>query len=128
MPQEKELDEQIRRIEQLVNECNAIPDLQTRRKVQELLRTVMELHGAALDKLMNLIKEEAPTLVDTLGNDEQVGSLLILHGLHPIPLETRMHQALRRTEGIFRGYGAHVEMLGAPGGAVRLLVSGVVTS
>jgi len=128
MTQDRELQERVRRIETLVHQCDAIPDAGLRHNVRELLQTVMELHGAALDRLMALVAErenEAPGLLDELGKDELVGNLLILHGLHPVDLETRVERALAKIEGILRGYGAHAEILGVPGGAVRLQVRGV---
>jgi hypothetical protein len=89
----------------------------------------MEMHGAALERILTLTAEwerDAPGLLDKLTEDELIGNLLILHGMHPLHLETRLEQALAGIDKILRGYGARVEILGVPDGAVRLRVEGVV--
>ena len=131
MTRDREVQERVRRIEALVHQCDAIPDAKLRHNVQELLQAVMELHGAALDRLMTLVNDRetnAPGLIDALANDELVGNLLILHGLHPADLQTRVERALAGIEGILRGYGAHAEILGVPGDAIRLQVWGVTSA
>jgi hypothetical protein len=131
MTQDRELQERVRRIEALVHQCEAIADAKLRRNVQQLLQAVMELHGAALDRLMTLVSDrgaETAGLIDELANDELVGNLLLLHGLHPVDLQTRVERALSGIEGILRGYGAHAEILGMPGGAIRLRVWGVTSA
>ncbi len=131
MTPDREPQERVRRIETLVHQCEAIPDAKLRHNVQELLQAVMELHGAALDRLMTLVSDrggETAGLIDELANDELVGNLLLLHGLHPVDLQTRVERALAGIEGILRGYGAHAEVLGMPGGAIRLRVWGVTSA
>jgi len=131
MTPDREVQERIRRIEALVHQCEGIPDAKLRHNVQELLQAVMELHGAALNQLMTLVSErgsETAGLMDALANDELVGNLLILHGLHPVDLQARVERALAGIEGILRGYGAHAEILGLPDGAIRLRVWGVTSA
>lgn len=131
MTPDREVQERVRRIDALVHQCEAISDAKLRHNVQELLQAVMELHGAALDRLMTLVSdrgEETAGLIDAFANDELVGNLLILHGLHPVDLQTRVERALAGIEGILRGYGAHAEILGMPGGALRLRVWGVTSA
>ena len=127
----REVQERVRRIEVLVHQCDAIPDTKLRSNVQELLQAVMELHGAALDRMMTLVADrerETPGLLDALANDELTRNLLILHGLHPIDFETRVQHALAGIEAILRGYGARAEILGMPGGSVRVQVWGVTSA
>lgn len=131
MTPDKEMQERVRRIEELVHQCEAVPEAKLRRNVQELLQAVMGLHGAALERLMTIVSDggpEAARLIDELANDELVGNLLLLHGLHPVDLQTRAERALAGIESILRGYGAHAEILGTPGGAIRLQVSGVTSA
>ncbi len=128
MSQDQEVRERVRRIETLVHQCDAIPDPGLRHNVRELIQAVMELHGTALERLLTLVSEreaEVPGFIDSLAKDQFVGQLLILHGLHPDDLQTRVARALAGIEGILRGYGAHAEILGVPDGVVRLHVQGV---
>ena len=128
MTQDREVQERVQRIEALVHQCEAIPDVKLRHNVQVLLQAVMELHGSALHRVMTLVSDRGPEtagLIEELANDELVGNLLILHGLHPVDLQTRVERALGGIEAVLRGYGAQAEILGMPGGAIRLRVRGV---
>ena len=46
-----------------------------------------------------------------------VGGLLMLHGLHPLDLETRVRQALDQVRPYLRSHGGNVELLGVSDGA-----------
>ena len=64
------------------------------RTAEELVRLLMELYGAGLERVMEVVAEGSPALVDRIADDQLLASLLVLHGLHPVPVETRIHQAL----------------------------------
>ncbi len=90
-------------------------DPAARAAAQELVRTLMELHGAALERMLGMIHEAggpADGLIDQFGDDELVGSLLLLYGLHPVDLETRVRQALEKTRPYLRSHGGNVELAG----------------
>jgi hypothetical protein len=126
--EDREFQERIQRIEELVRRLEKAPDAALRATAQELLQGVMDLHGRALDRMLTILSEhevQAAAIIDVLGRDELVGNVLLLHGLHPEDLETRIQGALEKIESVLRGYGARAKMLGAPGGNVRLEVSGV---
>jgi hypothetical protein len=127
MSHDTEVQTRIKRIETLVRHCDAISDPVVRRNVRELLEALLELHATALDRLLTLVSEretEVPGLIDRLAQDQFVGHLLILHGLHPVDLETRAEGALAGIESILRGYGVRAEIVGVPDGAVRVHVRG----
>ena len=67
----------------------------------------------------------ADGLIEQFGDDELVGSLLLLYGLHPVDLETRVRQALDKTRPYLRSHGGNVELAGVdPTGVVRLRLQG----
>ena len=93
----------------------------------ELLRTVIELHGAALERILDKLAEAGDTglaLIDSLAGDDLVGAILLLHGLHPLDLETRVRQALDKVRPLLRSHGGNVELLGLAGGVARLRMLG----
>ena len=84
-------------MEELVRTIDGIPDKETREQVRELVRTVLDLHTAALERSLDVIYESnlsGAVLIDKLGEDQLVSNLLLLHGLHPLDLETRVRNAL----------------------------------
>jgi Fe-S cluster biogenesis protein NfuA len=88
---------------------------------------VIELHGAALERIFNTVADsggESAGLIDALVADDLVGSVLLLHGLHPLDLETRVRQALEQVRPLLRSHGGNVELLGLAGGVARLRMLG----
>ncbi|MGH9038790.1 MAG: NifU family protein [Acidimicrobiia bacterium] len=95
-------------------------------RAEELVRLLMELYGAGLERVMEIVTDGGDdALVDRLSGDSLLASLLILHGLHPVPVETRIHQALEKAQkyaGPIRYLGiddngvAHLELETAPQG------------
>lgn len=113
------------RIDALLDELeqSAVPAVVER--VQELLAAVMGLYGAGLDRVLDLLFDSAPELVRQLADDEIMGSLLVLHGLHPDPVETRVNDALERVRPYLGSHAGGVELLGVDeSGVVRLRLQG----
>jgi Fe-S cluster biogenesis protein NfuA/nitrite reductase/ring-hydroxylating ferredoxin subunit len=104
----------------------ASPD--ARATVHELLQTLLELHGAGLERLLNLAYEAdtgGQALIDQLAGDPLIGKLLLLHNLHPLNLAERVQQALDEVRPYMHSHGGDVELLQvSPEGAVRLRLSG----
>lgn len=101
------------RIEQLLASFAASGPL-GRQRAEELVRLVLELHGAGLERLLEIAHDDgvlSDRLLDRFADDEVVSGVLLLHGLHPYDVHTRVEQALEKV----RPY------LGSHGGDVRLL-------
>ena len=105
----------LQRIETLIQELEAVADPAVRANVEELLQLLLELHGAGLERTLELIWEAGELgqslLHDRLARDEQVSSLMLLHGLHPLDLETRVRQALAQLRPSLQIQGSEVELL-----------------
>jgi hypothetical protein len=115
MPEDREFQQRIQGIEGLVHRLEGIPDKSTWAAIQELIESVMQLHGVALDRILTILAEhegQDMRLAEALGNDELVGSVLLLHDLHPVDFDARVRRALEKSESILRGYGARAELLG----------------
>ncbi|HEX8203348.1 MAG TPA: NifU family protein [Isosphaeraceae bacterium] len=119
----------LRRLEALVQEAEHLADPAARAHVRELVRTLLDYHGAALARLLDgLAEAESPggsPLIERLARDDLVASLLLLHGLHPLDLETRVRHALERVRPRLRTHGGDVALLGVSSeGVVRLRMQG----
>ena len=59
----------------------------------------MEFHGTGLDRALEILADagdQGMALIEKLGRDPMVSSLLVLYGLHPDSLETRVTKAVER--------------------------------
>jgi Fe-S cluster biogenesis protein NfuA len=84
----------------------------------EALRGVVELYGEALRRLVGRIPAEEVV------EDELVSHLLLVHGLHPVDVETRVRQALDDVRPYLGTHGGDVELVGVEDGVARLRLAG----
>jgi hypothetical protein len=114
------LEERLRGIEELVRRFENVPDPESRRLAQSLLEAVLELHGAGLERMLDIVYETGDSgqaAIRRLAGDNLVSSLLLLHNLHPDDLETRVLKALGKAHG-------HAELIGIFDGVVRIRLTG----
>ena len=64
-----------------------------------MVQAVVELYGAGLERIVSQLaeREDAPELADALAGDELISHLLLLHDLHPVPLEARVRARWTRS-------------------------------
>jgi len=121
----KDFREDIERIGGLVQEIESIADPAARAATKNLVQSLMDLHGAALEKALDIVAEAGEpgmSIIDRLGRDSLVSSVLILYGLHPEDIETRVAKAVDRVRPQLRKQGCEVELLSVTDGAIRLRV------
>ncbi len=126
MADDKELQQKVQQIGGLVAQIEAVSDPALRSAAQQLMETLMELHGAALDRSLEIIVgngEVGARIIDEMARDPLVGSVLVLHGLHPDDLETRITKSVERLQAKLRREGSQVELLAIEEGSVSLRVT-----
>jgi Fe-S cluster biogenesis protein NfuA/nitrite reductase/ring-hydroxylating ferredoxin subunit len=117
----------VQRIDELVRKIETMADPDARACSVELLQSLMELHAAGLDRMMEIAAqtgEAGQVIIDGFGRDELVRGLLLLYGLHPDALETRVMQALDKVRPYLNSHGGNVEVLGIEDNVVRLRLQG----
>lgn len=125
MSDHKDFREDMQRIGGLVQEIESIADPAVRAASKDLVQSLMDLHGAALERALDIVADsgaQGMAVIDRLGRDALVSSVLILYGLHPDDLETRVVKAVDRVRPQLRKQGCEVELLGVNDGAIRLRV------
>lgn len=102
----------IERIDLLVQEIESRDDPELREKVRELLQGLLDVHGTALARLLEHVYEEnGQAFIDRVAEDELVGSVLVLHDLHPLGRTARVAGALESVRPYLATHGGNVELV-----------------
>ena len=110
------------RVERLVERAGALEDAAARTTALDLLQSVMDLHGAAVSRIVELLDgtEAGRTSLVRLGADPLICGLLVLYGVHPMPLEERLARALENLAPQLRKHSGSAELVGVAEGVVRV--------
>ena len=120
-----EVRERVTRLDDLLEQLERVPgsmaDVAT-----AAIEALTEVYGTALARVVASVDEKT---VRSLADDEVVGHLLLLHGLHPDPPEQRIARALDEVRPEL-GDRAEVEFTGIDDGVahVRLTASGCAST
>lgn len=128
MPQEvQEHRRQAARIEALVEEVASFPDPRARATAQELVQVLLDMYGEGLARLLEITARSEVSglaLIDTFASDDLLGPLFLLHGLHPVDIETRVMQALDEVRPYLKSHGGNVEFVRVEDGIAHLRLQG----
>ncbi|MGA9587498.1 MAG: hypothetical protein WBQ95_19365 [Terracidiphilus sp.] len=118
--------EQIRQLGQLITRFDQMPETPQKTACKELMQLLMDVHGAGLDRMMEIVFESeaaGPAIIDKLGQDSVTSSLLLLYSLHPDDLQTRVNKAVERIRPRLRKVSYSVDLTGVNEGAVEVRVT-----
>ncbi len=105
------MDERIAQVERLLEEVDETGT--------ELVRALLDMYGEGLRRILDHADVRA------LADDELVSHLLLLHDLHPVPVEDRVREALESVRPYLESHGGNVELVGVDDeGVVQLRLSG----
>ena len=109
------------RVEALLAELRSQAGPQVAATAEELVSCLVELYGAGLARITEIIGEEEPELTDKLVADPLVESLLLVHDLHPLDTSTRVRRAVEEVLPQLGSHAGDVEYLGLDeAGVLRL--------
>jgi Fe-S cluster biogenesis protein NfuA/nitrite reductase/ring-hydroxylating ferredoxin subunit len=117
-----EADQLIARVQQLTGRLEDLDDESCRELAEELTGAVVQMYGAGLERILELIQDEETR--DRLASDELVAGLLMIHDLYPVPIEERVTQALDSVRPYMESHGGNIELLGFEEGVVKLRLQG----
>ncbi|MGB8325611.1 MAG: hypothetical protein WCE52_21810 [Candidatus Acidiferrum sp.] len=122
MAQDAAFQKQVQRIGELVERLEATADPNARALAKELVESLMALHGAALERMLEIAAgtndgDAGRGIIARCAHDELVSSVLLLYGLHPEDLNTRVANALDKKRGFLESHSASAELvsIGADG-------------
>jgi Fe-S cluster biogenesis protein NfuA len=113
-----------KKVDQLVERVTALPDSEARTTALELLQSVMDLHGACISRIVEVLLAGGTghASLAKLAEDPLICGLLVLYGVHPVPLEDRVKHALERIRPQLHKLGGSVAFLAVGDGTVRLKI------
>jgi Fe-S cluster biogenesis protein NfuA/nitrite reductase/ring-hydroxylating ferredoxin subunit len=115
------------RVQELTEALEAMPDGRAKELAEDLVGAIVELYGDGLRRIVAALHEAgAPgqEIHERLVEDGVVASLLLIHDLYPIDLETRVREALATVRPYMESHGGDVELLGIDDGVARLRLEG----
>lgn len=115
----------LRHLEALIERLDQVEDPSARETARELVELILDLHGVALARLMSVVagSDRSGALISRLSEDDQVRPLLLLHGLHPETVETRVRRAAERLTPHLGVHGLRLEVRQISDGKARLRVT-----
>jgi Fe-S cluster biogenesis protein NfuA/nitrite reductase/ring-hydroxylating ferredoxin subunit len=112
------------RIEELIRQFSEVGDPLLKDHAEEVVRLLVDLYGGALERILVIVDDGGEPvwgLFDRFTGDELVRTLLILHGLHPSDLDTRIREAIEKVRPYLKSHGGGVEVLGIDDEGVLML-------
>jgi Fe-S cluster biogenesis protein NfuA/nitrite reductase/ring-hydroxylating ferredoxin subunit len=111
----------VRRVEELTARVEQLPDPDVRALADDLAAAVVQLYGEGLQRIFAALD---PDVRARLAQDGVVASLMLIHGLYPVDLETRVREALQTVRPYMESHGGDVELLGIVDGVAQLRLEG----
>ncbi len=112
-------------VERGLEQLESLPDSAVRDDATAVVQALLDLYGTGLEHIVEEIAvRDDGELARALGDDELVAHLLLLHGLHPVPTEDRVLDALGEVRPYLESHGGNVELLAVEGTQVRLRMEG----
>ncbi len=127
MAETADLNGQMQRVEELVQVLETTADPNLRAQALELVQTLMDFHGAAIDRMMEITEKTGAAgyaIFDDFAKDNLVSNLLLLYDLHPLNIEARIAGALEKVRPSLNLHEGNVELLGIKDGVVKLRLQG----
>ncbi len=122
------LNRQSERIQELIDEIDALPDEKTRNLMQECMQEVLSFYGHGLERILAIISKGNNTAAKDIYNDmlgdSFVNGLLLIHDLHPFDLRTRLNLALEKVRPYMDSHGGSVEIISLEDGIAKLKLDG----
>jgi Fe-S cluster biogenesis protein NfuA/nitrite reductase/ring-hydroxylating ferredoxin subunit len=115
------------RVQDLTQALEGLEDGPAKALAEDLVGAIVELYGEGLARVVDRLHDAGAAgqeIHEQLVQDGVVASLLLIHDLYPIDLETRVREALATVRPYMESHGGDVELLGLEDGVARLRLVG----
>jgi len=120
-------EEVFERVQELQAELESATDEAAREVAEELVSAVVRMYGCGLERIVGSLQGAGAAGEETaakLAEDPFVATLLLIHDLHPLPLEVRVQNALDSVRPYMESHGGNVELLSLEDGVARIHLRG----
>jgi Fe-S cluster biogenesis protein NfuA/nitrite reductase/ring-hydroxylating ferredoxin subunit len=117
----------VERVQDLQARLEATGDAATREVADELVSAVVQMYGAGLERILSVLAgagQDGRRIADALCDDDLVSTLLLIHDLHPVPIEERVQAALDSVRPYMESHGGDVELLSLVDGVATIHLRG----
>ena len=119
-------------VQEVLDRLDEIADPIARALAQDAVSAVMDLYGSGLERIGDVLRESGTAgeqVREALLADGVIASLLLIHGLYPVDLETRVREALDTVRPYMASHGGAVELLEVTDeGVARIRLEGSCSS
>jgi Fe-S cluster biogenesis protein NfuA len=114
------VEELLVRLDDLLGRLENIPGA-TAALALEAVQALTQVYGEALARIVDVA---SPAVLETFDRDELLRHLMVLHELHPHPVEERVLHALDRVRPYLNSHGGDVTLVSVAGGVARVALTG----
>jgi Fe-S cluster biogenesis protein NfuA/nitrite reductase/ring-hydroxylating ferredoxin subunit len=115
----------VARIEALLEGLETLADPVARERSMETVQALLDFYGEGLSRLVGYVAErDDGSLAQAVTGDDLVAHMLLLHGLHPVPVEDRVRAALDEVAPYLGSHGGGVELVEVRDGIAHLRLQG----
>lgn len=116
----------LERVQELQNALDECAGPVPRELVDELIGAVVQMYGAGLGRILDTVLggPDGEPIATALAEDPLISTLLLIHDLHPVGLESRVQAALDSVRPYMESHGGNVELLSLEDGVARIHLRG----
>src|SRR5579884_308563 len=130
-PKAADTREMARRLQELIEQIQSQPNPAARVLLQDCLQSLLAFYGDGLSRIVGRLQHsgaDGEKILQGMLQDQAISGLVLIHGLHPVGLETRLRDALEKVRPYMKSHGGNIELLGLENDIARVKLEGTCKS
>ena len=116
-----------KRLQELIEQIESQPNPAARVLLQDCLQSLLAFYGDGLSRILGCIQDGSANgreILERMLADQAISGILLIHGLHPVTLETRLRGALQKIRPYLQSHGGNIELLSLENEVARVKLEG----